>query len=628
MNQRVFWHDEKAVPRGKAHEHVFPHVTTVDSEQCELHNNNRDYARLYSNREEPGLNYSLRSTWRPGDLVTENIIKQVVDTATSLIGKSRPRIRIMSDEAEWDMQQVAQDLEKYLDGMFKTLAVHRKLTRIFRDACVFGTGCLYFGIRKSQIVCERVLIDEIVVDEKECPAGELPRQLHRVRRVSREVLKRLYPKKAQDIDDSSSSMPSLLAEQAGGNTDPDMVVLIESYHLGPGGRYTACTDKVTLVDEPYAEECYPFVFYHWNPPLTGFYGQGLAEELLGFQIRLNELNDFIQQCQDLVGVPRVAVDAGSKFMKPHLNNEIGAVLPYVGKPPVWMTPPSISGDIYQYKEQLKQAALEFAGISRMAATAARPEGVEHAVAMRELSDNQSQRFSDNQQRFEDGAIECGELVIHLASKLHKSSGKVPYGTMAKDFVKAIDWEKADLKEQQFVLSIQAASIMGETPSGKLQRILELAQYGVQLDQSELRRLLAHPDIGLSDQRANAERDDAEWVCSQLLRGDPEPPEGLQDLELCIDRVKACYLVAKRRGAPEGLLQGMRNWLTEAKRVKDEADKAMAAKQQAMTQMNPGMPGMMGPQPGSPPLPAASMLDAGALPGLMMPLEQPMAAPPL
>jgi len=99
-------------------------------------------------------------------------------------------------------------------------------------------------------------------------------------------------------------------------------------------------------------------------------------------------------------------------------------------------------------------------------------------------------------------------------------------------------------------------------------------------------------------------------------------------------VKAAYLTAKRRRAPESILQPMRDWMSEAKREVDEANKAMAAKQQqAMGMggppgMNPGMPGMMGQGQPQPMLPAASAMDAGALPGLLMPPQPQMAAPAL
>jgi len=609
-DQTRAWHDREAVPKGTAHGHVFAHVTAVERGQRDLHDNNREYARLYSNREEPGLYLGLRARHREADLVTENVIQSVVDTATSLIGKSRPKIRILTDNADWSVQQTAKQVEKYLFGMFQALKVHEKMTLIFRDACIFGTGVLALCVSDGELKVERALIDEIIVDENEVPHGGMPRQLHRVRLVSRTGLKKLYPKYAEEIDKSRRDLLDGTGSYM--EVDPDMVMLVESWYRGE--RYTACVSEATLEDKEYPHDWFPFVFYHWSPPLTGFYGQGLAEALLGFQIRINELNDFIQRCQDLIAVPRVAIDAGAKMLKPHLDNEIGAIIPYVGKPPVFFTPQALNAEIYRYKEQLKQAAFEFAGISKMAAQATRPEGIEAAVALRELSDNQSQRFSVNQQRFEDAAVDVAVLMIRLIKGMGHKKQRV---FMAERFVETIDWPSVDVDEKRFVFQVQAASIMSETPSGRLQRVIELAQYGVQLDQAELRRLLGHPDIGLSDARATSPLDDIEWVIAELSRGNFPAPEPFQDLQLGISRVTAAYLDARRAGAPEDILEGFRQWIQLAERLipKPEPPPTLAP--------GGGMPAdptMGAPQPMLPP---AAAMEAGALPGLLMP-PQPAA----
>jgi hypothetical protein len=615
------WHDWDDVPQGECHKQVFTHVEAVEREQRDIHTNNVEYARLYSNREEPGLSPSQRARFREADLVTENVISSVVDTATSLIGKSRPKIRILTDQADWSLQQTAKRLEKYLWGLFQALRIHESLTSIFRDACIFGTGVLKLYARKGKVCVERALIDEIIVDENECPHGGLPRQMQHLRLVSKEVLKRLYPDHAEEIEKSSTAYRYEFAGYR--PVDPGMVLVVETWHLGPDGRHAICVSEGTLLDEVYSEDWFPFVFYHWSPPLTGFYGQGLAEALLGFQIRINELNDFIQRCQDLIAVPRVALDAGSKVFKPHLDNEIGAIIPYVGKPPVFFTPTALNSEIYAYKEQLKAAAFEFAGVSKMAAQATRPEGIEAAVALRELSDNQNQRFSVQQQRFEDAAIQVAEMLCRLCSKMYtvgkkgKDGSGPPKVFMAESFVETIDWPEVDLDEKRFVLSVQAASIMSETPAGRLQRVIELAQYGVQLDQAELRRLLGNSDVASSDDVATSKLDDADWTIEELSHGRWPPIEGFSDLVLVIERATAAYLRAKRTGAPEDIQEGFRQWIHLAEQqIRPPPPQTMGADPAAMQpqMMDPMMAGAA-PQPILPP---SAAMDAGALPGLLIP----------
>ena len=622
--QPQFWFD---YPKGEKHGPVFEYVNAVDREQSDVHISNVAYAQLYSNRQEPGLGGGGRGAIRPGDdgSVTENVIQSVIDTATSLIAKSRPKVTILTDDADWDVVEIAKKIEKYTWGLFQSLDVHEKMGLIFRDACVFGTGVLKFFTRRGQVCCERVLADEMIVDEQEVPSGGLPRQIHQARYVSRRVLMGQYPKLKKQIQDAQGLRRS---DFRSSTVNPDMCLVVESYRLPAGpddpGVHTICIETATLHEETWNEEWYPYVFYNWSPPLTGFYGQGLAEVLLGTQIRINELNDFINRCQDLIAVPRVFVDAGSKLMKIQINNEVGVIIPYVGKPPVFSTPQAVSAEVYKYKEQLKASAFEFAGISKMAAQATRPEGIEAAVALRELSDNQSQRFSIQQQRYEAAHMQAGRLSIEMTKRLGASAPKM---YMSEKFVEEIEWPKVDFDKFRFVLHISPSSISSMTPAGRMQTVIEMAQYGVPISPDEMLELLDHPDIKSMNHRRTAARRDAEAIVSNLKKGVYKAPEGFQNLQLCVEYVTAAYLDLRHTNFPKGRLDLMRRWVKVAN---DE----FAKKMPAQPAMGPGAPMPMDPAMGGmPPGPGGAMppsmgaaMDAGALPGVVYAPPQPGPAP--
>lgn len=612
VREASFWYLQ---PQGQKHKQVFSHFQAVEEDQQHIKRQNLAHAHLYSNRYEPGLDIS-RGAFRSGyAAITENVIQSVVDTATSLIGKSRPKATVLTDGAEWSVQMLARSLDKFLWGMFQSLGVHDKMGLIFRDACIFGTGVLRLCIYRGKLLAERVLIDDILVDERTCPnGGGLPRQLAQTRYVSREKLKELFPEKAEQIDGAD------LGWRRSGEshfTEPDMVLVVEAWHLRPRGRYVMAISTCTLVDEEYDKEHFPHMFYTWSPPLTGFYGQGLAEGLIGYQIRLNELNDFIRECQDKIAVPRYTAHHSSKLFPPEINNEIGAAIYWTEHEPRFVTPQAVGPEIYQYKEQIKAAAFEFAGISKMAAQATRPEGIEAAVALRELSDNQSQRFSIQQQRFEDAHLEVAKRIAELSRELVES-GEAPAQWMDQRLVKEIDWSQVDFCANRFVLQVQASSILGLTPAGRLQRVTELMQYGVPVHPQTMRRLLAHPDLELEDRRATSALEDIEWTIDMLLKGVYYPPEPYQDLNLGLERVSAAYLDARRGGCDEELLDLFRQWLAQAQ----ELIKA-AAPPTPPAPLGPGLPGapmdpsMMGAQ--------APMVDPSMMmgPGQMQPQAMPI-----
>ncbi len=554
------WHAAEAGCKYKA---LFAHLNAVEEDQGHIRKQNLAHAHLYSNRYEPGLDCS-RGSFRSGyAAVTENVIQSVIDTSVSLIGKSRPKATVLTDGAEWGVHLLARNCDKYLWGMFQGLGIWDKMSNVFRDACIFGTGVLRLFIKDGQILAERVLIDDIIVDERSIPNGcDMPRQLAQLRYITRDRLKELFPDREREIDGADMAWRKIGESY---QADPDTVLVAEAWYLGPKGRYVMCISTCDLVDEAYNEDDFPHIFYRWSPPITGFYGQGLAEALLGFQIRLNELNDFIRECQDKIAVPRVAMHHGSKLLPPEIDNEIGAIMYYTEQKPEFFTPQSVGAEVYEYKEAIKAAAFEFAGISKMAAQATRPEGIEAAVALRELSDNQSQRFSIQQQRYEDAYLDVGKRMLSLSRKLYQS-GKAPKHWMDSALVKDIDWKQIDFQKNLFKLSVQASSIMSLTPAGRLQRVTELMQYGVPVHPQTIRRLLAHPDLELEDKRATSALEHVEWVIDNLLKGVYKAPDALMDLNLGLERVTSARLDAERLCAPDSILELFDQWLEQARQL--------------------------------------------------------------
>lgn len=585
-----FWYQ---APEGEVYTCVFPHVEAIDQDQSDVRVSNRYFARLYSNRYEPGLEQGRRGAYRNGFLtVTENLVKSVVDTSVSLVAKSKPKVAVLTDNGDWELQRLARKLDRYLLDQFRYQNVYEKMSLLYRDASIFGTGVLKFCLKHGEVYCERVLIDEIVVDENEIPYGGCPLQLHQVRPVSAEKLKVMFPEHEEHIKKASDTTSTRFHEYR--QVDPGMVMVVESWRPSPApgtpGRHTICISTADLHDEEYGYSDYPFVFYHYSPPLTGFYGQGLAEDLLDNQIRQNELNDFARKAFDLVSVPRVFVEHGTKIIKPSLSNEIGQVIPYVGKPPVFFTPTSLTGEFFTLHEQNRESAFAKAGISRMAAQAVKPPGIEAGVALRELSDNQAQRLSDQQARYENAHIDVGRMMCRFSIEL-ADGAKPKREFSAKNLFEQIDWPAVEEAKLNLRFNVQASSSLNDTPAARKQTAIEFAQYGVPVRPDEIRRLINHPDLELSDKRATAALENVEWLIGELLDGRYHPPQPFQDLALGIERVTAAYLDAWANGAPEDLLDGFRTWVTAA----DELIKA------SQPQPMPGMMPAEAGQPGASPL---------------------------
>lgn len=612
------------------HTELMGHVEALEEAQGYQHELNIRNARLYANSDMLGLDWALRERdfgRKPLGRVTENVIQSACDTATSMISHRRARATIQTEGGQFSVQQRAKKLEQFLDGVFEYTKFHDTAVDVFRDAVVFGTGFMKIFSDGDKLAVERVIPDEIKVDELEARTGS-PRSMYQVKFVDKYQLADDFPEHAEQIMDAGREQFEHYQAYRRG-LDPSTVLVIEAWHLRSGSKHDdSChaliIDGTTLFKKSWPFPYFPFLEYRWSKPVVGFYGQGLSEQLTGIQLRINQLNHFIQRCQDLIAVPRVFVDIGSKNMKMQISNEIGAVIPYRGKPPVFMTPQAVSPEIYQYKESLWRRAYEITGIQQMGATGMKPAGLESAVALREYNDIGTQRFSVQAQRWENLVPEAAHRFIDLAKRIYR--GKRKEATVKtfnkKRLIEKISWGDVDLDKDVFVISVEAASILSRTPAGRTQQVVELAQGGV-IDQDEARRLLDHPDLRRSMDIQLAAIEDIEAAIEDCLNGDYRPPEPFQDLASGIKRFQMAYLKARRDNAPPEILDLLIRWMEAAdylmkKQQLDEqmqlAEMQASAQQQAMAEQAPPLPAGEDPnQPMSALAPNAMMIKPTGLP---------------
>lgn len=568
MSSDFWWESDK---KG-AFEKVFEHVRAIEEDQKflqELHIRN---ARLYSNDHAVGIDWTIDKrdiARRPGAaFTTENVIQSVIDTATAMIAKSRPKPAILTDGAEYSVQRRAKKLDLALQGIYQSADVYRTGPDFFRDACIFGTGVLHPFDDNSKVAVEKVLPDEIIVDERECRCTP-PREMHRRKFADKEVVKAMFPEFETEIENANEG--NRKEHTSFRRIDDNQVVIVESWHLpsiagADDGKHAISIDNATLLWEEFEDDDFPFVFAHWSPPVTGFWGQGLSQQLTGIQLRINKLNKFIDRAQDLIANPRIFVDVASKVLKQHINNEIGAIVPYRGRPPTFLTPQAVGAEIYNYKEVLKQSAFELAGISRLSAQAQKPAGLESAVALREFTDIETQRFAIQAQNYEQAiAQDLAKKIVKVAKAIHGKDQKFTTVFAAKGFMQKIDWADVDMEEDRFVMKVEASSLLSRTPAGKTQTVIEWlnAQF---ISQDEAKQLLDLPDIDKAKSMFNAAIDNIDAMIEQALDGEMIVPEPFMNLPLGIQRFQQAYLRSKIDGAPEDILQILRDWMELAQNL--------------------------------------------------------------
>lgn len=521
--------------------HIFGYLRNLDQNQAARRLQWLQFARLYQNQNPVGFfnNVGASGIGAMGlkDVPAVNVVKSCIDTATSKIGKSRPRPLFLTDDGAYAQQQRAKKLTQFMDGQFDAMELYSKAAMAFRDGGIFGTGVLKFYVDKDRgmVNCEKVLVDEIKVDDGEAIYGK-PQQIHQCKYINRDVLLEMFPR----YENAIKAAPLAFSSLPGQTTTPDLVKVIESWHLpsakdADDGLHSICIETATLFSEKYEKLYFPFVFWHWTPRVAGFWGMGLAEELFGTQLEISRLLRNIQLAMHLVAVPRVWIANGSVVSTSHINNEIGSVVKYTGVEPKFFTPSAMSAEVYEHLRWLISSAYEQTGISQLSATSQKPAGLESAVALREYQDIESERFQVVGQRWEEFFLECAQIIVDMTKDMYADNKVNPKMKVAgKGFMSSVKWSEVDMKEDQYILRCFAANILPTQPAGRLQKVQELVQAGW-ITMEEGRKLVDFPDI---DSTMNKELSSTDLIMKMidaiLNEGrwmSPEPEMNLEEARI-------------------------------------------------------------------------------------------------
>ena len=552
-------------------------------------------SRLYGNSSPfnfigPALSRSASASINANnERITFNLCSSVIDTLVSKVAKNKIVPSFITSGGVWGMQKKAEQLTKFTEGLFYENKVHQKTVYAFKDASVWGTGILHIYGDEDQIKVERAFPHEFFVDQVEAMSAE-PRQLHRVKIVDRDVMlafaERLgEEEKEKAVEAVKNAEIAPFIDIGGVGTSADLVAVVESWHLksskdsDDGLHCITCGDTV-IFKETYDKDYFPFAFLHYNKRQFGFWGQGACERLKSLQLEINRLMVLIQRSMWMGGSFKVLVETGSKVVSQHLNNDVGAIINYTGTPPQYVTPPMIQQDIYPYVDSLIQKGYQQEGVSQLSAASLKPMGLNSGAALRNYDQIGEDRFLFTMQLVEEFNLEVARQMIEVAKDLGSYKAKFP-GTFTFE---EIDWKDVKLKEYEYVLKAFPTSSLPDEPAGKLETVTEYMQAGL-ISPRAGRRLLAMPDVEMSDKLANAKENLLHKIFEDILdKGEYVPPEPQMDLMLAQELFQDYYNFALLNNCPDDKLNLIREF-------NDQVNDLIQASQP---------PPMPGPMPGAGP----------------------------
>lgn len=552
------------------HKHVFAAVDRAEKGHNTRCLNNSKYLALYENLDMhiPGLLRPLQETF--GAKLTFNVIRSVIDTAASKIAANKPRPEFNTTEGDYRLRRQAENLTQFTDGIFYQNKTFSLMQDCFVDAALWGTCAIQVYADGNTIKHERVRVDEILVDDYEGQYRNPPNLYHKRNEFRDNLIQRARNQgwSQEAIAAIESASPAEYADNLDGTAD--MIAIIESWHLPTrgkdgtltGGRHCVVIMNHTLLDEPYTCSSFPFVFYRWSNKRIGFYGSGLAEELVPLQHEIGQVLKHISKHNRNTGL-KIVVAPGSGINPAHLANTNIPVIEANGIP----TPlifPAVAQETYQYLENLIRKAYELTGINQGQAAATKEKGITSNVALTTINELQTERFMTNSQRYEQFALDIAELTVVLAQNLFTSDNFSIADSANRDLIKQIRWSRIDLDESAYKLQCFPVSAFSTSPTARLQQIQDWMQSGAMPPKRAMQMMGDNPDYREWQSLETASQKRSEKYLDLMKHdGVYNSPDVFMDLDEAVSIAQAEVNRSIIQEVPDNRIQLMRDFIAEA-----------------------------------------------------------------
>lgn len=602
------WWDLKECPRGEAHTSVVGVFTTVRDE-CEWRVDGDEYhAGLYCASDRPGVRGHSRRGYAYGPATLPyNLCRSATDTLVAKIATHRPLPEVLTQRGSWKNQKRARKMTQFLEGEFyRQKFFERWWPLIIRDACIFGRGILKIWTQGPEIQTERVHPWELYTDEWDARYGT-PRNLYHVRTVDRGVAMQLYARTMNDEGEAAGWRSKIrdalqtasrfdLSEhwEDRSNMTVDRVDILEAWHLPSGkgakdGRHVIVVQGATLLDEQWDGEHFPFIVLHYNPPLTGYWGHGLIEQLEGYQYEINLSSEKVSEQYHMSGVG-ILVPDGAGIHDQQIRNSITTINHKPGGTPQVFQMDLVNEHAAQRPRELTQDGLNDAGLSQMSVQSQKPQGITAAVALQALDDVETQRFLPFGRAAEAFCLDAGRRYVDCAKQIAEQYGDLAVSVPMKGGLVDLNW--ADVEIEGVELRIFSMSVLPQQPAQRFQKLTDWFNTGI-VDRSTFLRLLDAPDLQAEMDLETADKLVVDEILERLAEAEEEDgedayiaPSAYQDFMWAAKRAQQKLNRGILDSMPEFNQDFLRRYIDHCKRELDKAAALQAAQQAAANPVPP------------------------------------------
>lgn len=605
-----------------------------------------------------------------------NICRGAVDTLQAKIAKQRPLPECLTKRGNWKNQKRARKMTQALEGEFYRQRIYEKhAPMIVRDALIFGRGHLRVWVENARIKCERLFPWEVLEDPWDGRYGS-PRNRYYPRSMDRGVALEAFARtpgggmnaKIERAIMQASRFGSMDQQQFGPST-VDRIDIVTAVHLCddpdghadderdgddtdapaeepedvyddeekdddavevPSGRRRKhkCTGRQLTIttagiikDEPWPYDYFPDVSLSYNEAVVGSQGTGLVEQLEGYQYQSNLASEVLDEQYRLSGV-HVFLPDNAKISYQDIRNGINVTGHAAGGTPSVFQMDLVNEHMRSRPRELREDALNDAGLSALSVQSEKPAGVTAAVAIQTLADIETERFFMFGRGFETWNVELGRRFIDGSKLIAKKWGDHAVSVPMKGGLLPLKW--SDVYVDGVEIRCFATSLLPDQPAARKQ-VLEDMWDKQQIDRLTYLRLVDDPDLQAEIDLETADRMVVDEMLERMLDADedegeaaymppseyqqiwvPDPKTGAPSPGWAPRRAQQRYNRALLDGAPEYNLDLLQRYMKQCDDIMQKQiarAQAPAVAQPANVNGVPELPAQPAPMPGASPMAA-------------------------
>jgi hypothetical protein len=559
----------------------------------------RRYASIYE------FSYRAAERLSKGKQVDDEILAynraaNTIDTVLAQTCAARILPMCSTDGGTYDEQQLAEEAQRALEGVFDEVEFDEKFEEMARDAeASSGTGFIkiYPDFDAMCVRADRVPPDDMIFDEAETRYGD-PRCFYQRIVIDRYVAADLYGRPRSEDDDAlvgsgkSRKEAILDAPEASAHDDeePDeaMIEIFEGWrrpsieaandndgdedddapkrkHKTCGGRRVVAIQGVTLEDDDDGEP--PFVWYTPKRSFRGFWGIPLMRYIISAQREGEVLDDKLQRAHNRIGGSNFLAPKSAGMGSKNIGNGVGRIFEYEGQiPPSPFTPDPVNPQTYQYRETIANDMLRFTGQSSMAARGDKPAGLNAGKAIMAYADETS-RYNGNRFRARERVVKrATKLILDAIEKLVERDPGLTARLRDGSGYRTIPWKRILEIRHKLVWKTTPINALTQNWVGRQQTVDSWFNSGA-IDANRWRKLSEIPDLAAQNAQDMAFGDLIESQLSKMVRtGEYSSPEPFYPLEEAKTIAAKFYCMCVEQGVSEPRLKLIRDFIQDCDRL--------------------------------------------------------------